>query len=142
MDNIRTIRSFGVLNRTFLSYISNSLSDSELSFSDSIFLVNIGENEGITQEEISRSLVIDKAAIARSVKKMVKKGYVKIVQSQKDKRAKKLYLTDAGKEFYQFIQEINDKWMNFVMADLSSEDMVEFVGKIEKMSEKARNFNR
>ena len=70
MGDVKVIRGFGILYRTFLSYISKSLSSKDLSFSDSVFLVNIGDNEGTNQEEIANSLAIDKAAIARSVKDM------------------------------------------------------------------------
>lgn len=104
MEDAKIIRAFGILYRTFLSYATKSLLKDDLSYSDSIFLVNIGGREGITQEEISNTLAIDKAAVARSVKNMQSKGYVKAVQSNSDRRAKELYLTDDGKELFQFAQ--------------------------------------
>lgn len=73
MDYKKIIQAFGILNRTFLSYSTKSLSGEDLSYSDSIFLFNIGVKEGIIQKELSNVLAIDKAAIARSVKNMQKK---------------------------------------------------------------------
>ena len=115
MEYMKIIKAFGVLNRTFLSYISKSLSSKDLSYSDSIFLVNIGDKEGASQEEIANSLAIDKAAIARSVKNMEGKGYIRTVRSTVDKRAKELYLSDSGKELYQYMLCLNREWINHVM---------------------------
>lgn len=142
MDNTRIIRSFGILNRTFLSYISKSLMDKDLSYSDSIFLVNIGGREGTSQEEIAHSLAIDKAAVARSVKNMESKGYITAVQSRADKRAKELYLTASGKELYQFMQQINDQWVSQVMQDLDADEVERFNQTMAKISERAKNVHK
>lgn len=141
MEYIKIIRAFGILNRTFLSYITKSLSEQELSYSDSIFLVNIGEKEGTTQEEIADSLAIDKAAVARSVKHMEMKGYVRTEKSSIDKRAKELYLTDAGKERYLFMQKINRQWMDYVLEDLNPEEVKVFSQAIDKISMRAKDFS-
>ncbi|WP_099469770.1 MarR family winged helix-turn-helix transcriptional regulator [Konateibacter massiliensis] len=141
MEYVKIIRSFGILNRTFLSYISKALSDKELSYSDSVFLVNIGENEGTTQEEIASALAIDKAAIARSVKSMVKSGYIRAEQSKSDKRAKALYLTDSGRELYRFMQELNRKWVDYVLSDFNSADIDSFSQTINSISEKSKHFH-
>jgi len=137
----KIICTFGVLNRTFLSYITESLSEQDISYSDSIFLVNIGAKEGITQEEISNNLAIDKAAVARSVKNMQKKGYVKTVQSKLDRRAKELYLTETGKELDQFMQQINSKWMNHVLGSLSPEEIKTFSQTIYEIGMRAKEYN-
>lgn len=129
MEYLKIIRAFGVLNRAFLGYITKSLMDKDISYSDSIFLVNIGAKEGITQDEIAKSLAIDKAAIARSVKIMHKKGYVRVVQSATDKRAKELYLTNTGKKLYQYLQMLNSQWINSVFDGIST-DQVETFGQI------------
>lgn len=141
MEYITLIRGFGILNRTFLSYISKSLSDKELSYSDSIFLVNIGTKEGTSQEEIANALAIDKAAVARSVKAMEKKGYIRAEASTVDKRVKELYLTDSGRELYRFMQDLNNYWITSVMGDLDSEQINCFIKTIDHISHRAKKFN-
>jgi DNA-binding MarR family transcriptional regulator len=142
MEDVKVIRGFGILYRTFLSYISKSLSSKDLSFSDSVFLVNIGDNEGTNQEEIANSLAIDKAAIARSVKDMEKKGYVRTERSKVDKRAKELYLSNSGKELYQYMQSLNQEWINHVMGDLDPDDIKDFIRTIDHISNRAKTFNK
>lgn len=142
MDNTKIIRAFGILNRTFLSYISKALQDKDLSYSDSIFLVNIGNKEGTSQEEIAHSLAIDKAAVARSVKNMETNGYIRTKQSQADRRSKELYLSDSGKEMYQFMQQLNNQWVNQVMGDLDPDEASSFGLTINRISDKAKSLDR
>ncbi|MBW4080580.1 MarR family winged helix-turn-helix transcriptional regulator [Paenibacillus sp. S150] len=139
MENEKIIRAFGILNRTFVSFISKSLSAKDLSYSDSIFLVNIGDNEGTTQEELAHFLAIDKAAIARSVKNMEGKGYVRTGRSKADKRAKELYLSESGKELYQYMQLLNHQWINQLLGDLDPDEIKKFNQTIDLISSRAKS---
>lgn len=138
MKNQSIIRNFGVLYRTFLNYVSKSIASKDLSFSDSVFLVNIGEREGISQETIAANLAIDKAAIARSVKSMEQKGFLRTKKSGNDKRVKELYLTDTGKELLQYMLHLQEEWLKQVLASLTSSEIEAFERMIDDMSEKAK----
>lgn len=140
MEDTEIIRAFGILNRTFLSYITKSLEGHALSYSESVFMVNIGMKEGITQEEISSNLAIDKAAVARSVKSMQKMGYVNTVQSNLDRRAKELYLTDAGKEMYQLILQMNSRWMDYILQEFSQQEVKDFGRTIDRLGKRAKGY--
>lgn len=142
MECVKIIRAFGILNRTFISYVSASLSGKDLSYSDSIFLVNIGDREGTSQEELAHALVIDKAAVAHSVKTMEKKGYITTARSKVDKRSKELYLTDSGKHLYQYMQHLNQQWLNDVLGDIDQPDMKVFIQTIDHISNRARTMNK
>jgi len=142
MENTTIIKNFGILYRTFLSYISKSIESKDLSFSDSVFLVNIGEKEGISQEEIADALAIDKAAIARSVKGMEQRGYVRAIKSASDKRAKELYLTETGHDLYRQMLNLNEEWLKQVLGNMNSDEIENFAKIISSISEKAKNIKR
>lgn len=142
MEDVKIIRGFGILYRTFLTYISKSLSSKNLSFSDSILLVDIGDKEGISQEKVADSLSIDKAAISRSVKQMEIKGYIRTERSTVDKRTKELYLSDSGKKLYQYIQCLNQEWNKHVLGDLDPNDIKAFIQTIDNISNRAKTFNK
>lgn len=138
MQNQTIIKNFGVLYRTFVSYISKSVAEMDLSLSDSVFLINIGEREGISQEEISTELAIDKAAIARSVKSMEQKGYLLTKKSSYDRRTKELYLTQSGKVLYAQIHAQNEAWLKLVLGDLSPDEVSRFAETIDAISRRAK----
>ncbi|WKY48329.1 MarR family transcriptional regulator [Eubacteriaceae bacterium ES3] len=138
MDELTIIRSLGILSRTFVSTMSKELTATHLSFSESIFLINIGENEGITQEALASFLAIDKAAVARSVKALETKAYLLTKKSASDKRAKNLFLTEKGHTLYQEIYELHIKWAKKALSDLSQAEIHHFASTIEKISEQAK----
>ena len=136
MKTVKIVRSFGILNRTYLSYMSKSLSKTDISYSESIFLMNIGSSPGISQEELAGALAIDKAAVARAVKNLEQKGYITIKHISEDKRVKSLYITDSGNKIFGFIDDLNLHWIDRVMGNIDKED---FIQMLEQMTEKAKN---
>ena len=48
------------------------------------------------QDELSRQLSVDKGLVARCVKSLEEKGYVRRRQDEKDKRFKYIYLTETA----------------------------------------------
>lgn len=142
MENITIIKNFGILYRTFLSYLSKSIASREISFSDSVFLINIGGNEGVSQEEIASSLAIDKAAVARSVKVMEKKGYLITKKSVSDKRAKELYLSETGRELFQYLLDLHREWLKRVLGALEPNEALSFAKTISNISERAKNMQK
>jgi DNA-binding MarR family transcriptional regulator len=72
------------------------------------FLTRIMENPGLSQEEISFMLRVDKTTSAKAIKKLESKGYILRKRSDKDKRQLCLYPTDKLKEIYpDLLEKIN-----------------------------------
>ncbi len=140
MDDIKIIREFGILNRLFLGYMTKKITALDISYSDSIFLVNIGDREGATQEEISSLLAIDKAAIARSVKILVSKGYVRVEHPESDRRSKALFLTGQGKQVFEEINKMNTALVSYVLKDITAAERSSLLRQLEIIEEHSRTF--
>lgn len=69
-------------------------------------LYEISENEGISQEQISKNRNVDKATIAKAVKKLIDNDYIYREKDKLDKRAYRLYCTEKGIEFIPEIKRI------------------------------------
>ncbi len=142
MEETRILRSFGVLYRTFVQYMTNEVAIQDVSFSDSMFLVTIGEKEGISQEEISSLLAIDKAAVARSVKNLVANGYARVEKFEGNKKTKRLFLTDEGRSLYASILKSQHGWLDAMLKDLQKSQRESFIGNLEIMSQYAKEFKK
>jgi len=66
--------------------------------------------EGITQEELTSIVCVDKAATARAVRSLEEKGYLLRIQDEKDKRQNRVYPTEKAK---QIGQEVRTELMKF-----------------------------
>ncbi|MCI2000004.1 MAG: MarR family transcriptional regulator [Clostridia bacterium] len=98
--------------------------------------MNLYENEGINQEELSSLLLIDKALTARTVKSLEEKGYV-IRKVAEDRRFKKLFLTDKAKSQKEYFYSLLKKWEDYT-TDWMNQSMKNQVFKgLQTMAEKS-----
>lgn len=129
----------GVLNRQSQAYISYAFKNIDLSYSECIFLVNLYDNEGINQEELSAMLFIDKTITAKSIKSLEKKGFLTRKICEIDKRAKKLYLTDKGRDCQNQVFSLLGNWVNFITGKMDKKIKNIVFSGLQQMAERAAN---
>lgn len=59
----------------------------------------VGRNPGITVAELLTILRITKQSLARVLRQLIERGFVEQKTGEKDRRQRRLYLTEAGAEF-------------------------------------------
>jgi DNA-binding MarR family transcriptional regulator len=75
-----------------------------------MFLLPLFHNDGITQEQLSLKLNVDKATTARAVKKLEDEGYILRKIDETDKRAYHICLTNKSINIQPEIREILTDW--------------------------------
>ncbi|WP_077612473.1 MarR family winged helix-turn-helix transcriptional regulator [Clostridium sp. Marseille-P2415] len=141
MDLLTLARYVGILNRQTQSYITAAFSSLDINFSECIIFMNLFDKEGINQEELSSMLFIDKAATARTIKSLERKGFITREVPKDDRRAKKLFLTDKGRNYKSYFYSLLEKWENCTTEGLNKE-MINLVFKgIQTMAENSSNAN-
>ncbi|PYI56918.1 MarR family winged helix-turn-helix transcriptional regulator [Paenibacillus flagellatus] len=89
-------------------------------------LVVLWEKEGITQKELAERLVRDQTNVGRMLFKLEKKGFVRRVTDDTDRRAMRVYLTPKGREVREDILAPSIEAYNKTIAGLSEEDVDAF----------------
>src|SRR4029077_14506112 len=90
-QNARSVvRELGLLNDAFFE-IGITLAERHL-------LIELSVCSSPTMGEIADRLLLDKSTVSRLIDKAVKKGYVKCITHEKDKRKRFLQLTEKGKQ--------------------------------------------
>lgn len=109
-------RIISFLHRKSLVRIRAALKQFNLAAGEQPFFMLLRCYDGATAEELCAILDIDKAAAARAVKSLEKKGFVTRVRARKDKRQNKLFLTANAKRKFEGIDAALSAW-NAVMTD-------------------------
>lgn len=130
-------RWFGVLDRQSQSYIMKVCARKDINYQEYILLLNLYDNEGISQEEMSQRMLVDKAVVARSIKSLESKDLVKRLRHDGDKRIKRLYLTDLGRENEEFIRSVLQDWIDFLSEGLSAQEVKVILEGLQYLSERA-----
>lgn len=82
----------------------------------------IYENEGITQNELSKKSKKDKTNIARIIEKLEKKGFIERIKDDIDKRVFRLFTTELGKSTREELMQIAIEKLKVATAGISQEE--------------------
>ncbi len=111
-----------ILYRSGKMYINSKFEKYNIGSGQYLFLMFLSHSEGVTQEEMSCRLFIDKGTTAKAIRKLEEEGYVNRLVDSEDKRAYKVYLTEKGKKVTAKISEVLREWDDILTADFTEEE--------------------
>lgn len=123
-------------------YVDKRLEKFNLSTGSYPYLLVLSKYEGISQNDISRELNVDKAMSARTVKKLINLGYIEKEENQEDVRAYKLYLTDKGREVIPEIFKIIDEWTEILVQGNEEDKIKASIEFLESVLENGIRYRR
>lgn len=126
-----------VLYRQFQIYINNNTKDLQISASEYIFLMEMYKNDNMSQEQLSKNLIIDKSATARVIKSLEEKEYIIRKKDDNDKRTNRIKLTKKGIEIKDRLSNLLEEWNNEITSDIDKNLLNTVIDTINKMSIKA-----
>ncbi|KXI94726.1 MarR family transcriptional regulator [Bacillus cereus] len=102
------LREIGMIARALDSISNIEFKEYELTKGQYLYLVRICENPGIIQEKLSEMIKVDRTTAARAIKKLEINGFIEKKEDESNKKIKKLFPTEKGKNVYPFIKREND----------------------------------
>lgn len=120
-----------ILYRQGNAFLTKKYSKYNIGSGQYMFLIQLYGKDGLSQEELSSRLNIDKGTTARAIKKLEDEGYIIREIDEDDKRAYKIFLTEKAKEIREGFFKILGDWNNILTSGLTAEE-VEIVLKLMK----------
>lgn len=100
-----------------------------------IAIYYIGENNGISQRELSNKMDVNESSIARLLDRMEKEEFTIRTKDPKDRRTTRIFLTDKGKSLRKNLIPLAEEFQNDVTRELSADELEVFKKVLEKMIE-------
>lgn len=116
-------RYISIMDRLMKMYYDHGLADYEIGWGQQFYVEYIYDHPGTSAQEMVEYIRVDKATLTKVVKKLVKVGYIKVVNDEKDRRIKHLYLTDLAIPAAKRIKEIHNSFYETLCMDIPSEDV-------------------
>jgi DNA-binding MarR family transcriptional regulator len=117
------IRIITVLFRKSQSCLSVLLSKYNLTAAEQPFFAALQKCDGITQDELSSLISVDKSATARTVKSLEEKGYVTRIQGEQDKRQNRVFLTEAARECWPEVQRELMRFNELLTQNINADNL-------------------
>ena len=123
-----------IIHRTGSSFLSKKFSKFNIGSGQYMYLIHLYKNDGLSQEELTEILNIDKATTAKSIKKLETEGFVMRVKDKNDKRINRVYLTPKALEIKdEFLSSIN-AWENTLTLNLSYAEKEQALTLLKKIT--------
>ena len=113
--------------------ISKEISNFGIGQGQLMFLTQLYKQDGISQEELTEILRIDKGTTARAIKKLEEENLVTRIKDEQDRRAYKVYLTEKAKSIESNIFEILREWDEKIVTNLTEEEKETFTRILKKI---------
>lgn len=113
------ISSFSILHRQSDVFLSRKLYDLGLNATQFAYLMCLCENPGISQEQLSSMMRIDKGSVSKSVHQLVELDYITYTISETDKRQYKLYPSEKTTALSPQFQAIVMEYENYITRELT-----------------------
>lgn len=126
-----------LLYRSFQIFINKELKKININSSEVSYFMILArsEKEILIQDDFVQVLQIDKAAVARSLKSLEKKGFVTKTVNENNKRQNKIVLTDKGFNVIGDIYQAIQKWNTTLEQDIDKEELEVTINTLQKMIE-------
>ena len=123
-----------IIHRTGSSFLLKEFSKFNIGSGQYMYLIHLYKNDGLSQEELTEILNIDKGTTAKSIKKLETEGFVMRVKDKNDKRINRVYLTPKALEIKdEFLSSIN-AWENTLTSNLSYAEKEQALTLLKKIT--------
>ena len=130
-------RFITLLFRMFTVYLNQEMPKLKIGTGQYIFLAELFDEDGRSQDDLTRATSLNKANTARALKKLEDIGYIRRVCDSNDQRVKHAYLEPAARQIEEEFWQIILKWSDILSRDLSSQRQEQLLADLEKMTDNA-----
>ena len=136
----KLIRDLSFVSRCGARYRSRELEPLGLRARQSLSLIAVCENPGISQDALARRVALDKSNITRQLSILEESGLVERRSCQNDKRIIQLFPTDAAIALLPKIRSAAQAWEQYITEDFSPDELLLMEKLVGRMKEKAQQW--
>ncbi|HYG58254.1 MAG TPA: MarR family transcriptional regulator [Symbiobacteriaceae bacterium] len=98
------------------------------------YLFSLYSADGLTQQQLSDRLRVDKSATVGAINRLEALGYVERRSDPKDRRSHCIYLTDRGREIRPRLEAIAAEVLGIATGGLSAEEQAVLLGALKRVA--------
>ncbi|MCZ8514943.1 MarR family transcriptional regulator [Paenibacillus filicis] len=133
-------RWMSLIYRCGQMYIGERLKNYEIGKGQHIFLNALYKEDGLSQEELSSYLRIDKGTTAKALKKLEALGYVTRQVRDEDRRSYRVFLTDKALGIKDQVRGVLMDWRHILTYGFTEEEKESALQLLERMGSNVTRF--
>ena len=134
------MRQISITYRCAMRFRENELADAGLAGCHTPYLTALYRHPGLSQEEISRQLNVNKSSVARQLAILEEKGYIRREPSPADRRLLLVYPTDKALDVKDRIYRCYHDWNSYLTQDFTEEEQALLSGLMARIAQRAEEY--
>lgn len=134
------LKNNGILTRCTDLYRDERFRSLGLNSRQSVLLLQVCKNPGITQDALSKAIMIDKSNITRQMIVLEEAGLVERLPAEEDRRQIKVFPTDRALTMLPEIRKGFREWREYLKEGLTDEELSAFCATMEKITRRAAEY--
>lgn len=130
-------KTISIIERSNILFRNEAFRHMNLRGYQASYLLEITRHPGISQEELTRNMHIDKSNVARGLIHLSELGYIERIQDEHDLRVLNLFPSEKGNELAIEIKRILHKQRDYILQDFSEAELVNFLQYLERLKVRA-----
>lgn len=131
------IRAMTEITRCGVEYRTEKFAPMGLKACHGSYLQEICANPGISQEQLAKTICINKSNVARQAAALEEGGFLERRSCGEDKRVLRLYPTQKTLELLPQINAITEDWQHWLVQDLDAEQQLLLENMLLRMKNRA-----
>lgn len=115
------------------AYANERLKVMDLTYVQAKVLLELNLIASLSQDELGKKLLLDKARISRLVKQLDLKGFISKELSQSDHRSFSISLSSRGKKLIPEIIAILDSGSEYILKGISSQEVEQLISTLDRL---------
>ena len=127
------LREIGMIARALDSISNIEFKELSLTRGQYLYLVRVCENPGIIQEKIAELIKVDRTTAARAIKRLEEQGFIYRQEDASNKKIKRIYATEKGKNVYPIIVRENQHSNQVALLGMSEVEISQLADYLVRM---------
>lgn len=119
-------KTLSILYRKSHIWLNNGCARYSLTAAQAVIILIVCDYDGLTQDEITKRLALDKSVIAKTVNKLKERGFLTRTTNMKDKRTYDIRPTEQAYQVYPFVKEQMDESFQRMTQKMTDSEKAEF----------------
>ena len=134
------MRQISITYRCAMRFRETELEDTGLAGGQTPYLTALFRQPGISQEEISRQLNVNKSSVTRQLAILEEKGYIRRQSSESDRRLLLVYPTDKALAIKGRLYRCYHDWSSYLTKDFTDEEQALLSDLMARIAQRAEDY--
>lgn len=130
-------RNISIAYRLSNRFYDRVLAPYQIGCGQQFFLLRIYEHNGISMYDLARMGQFDKGTVTRACQKLEELGYIRSEPDRRDKRVRRLYVTEKAAAAAREVYEAREHWNALLTRNMSPEEADLARSLLERIAENA-----